>query len=219
MRCRLSYTGRGVAAVVALVLGLTPTSVGAKPHALNTVGVDLPLDGGGFLTYSRDWELNRTFSAGATLGGGVIDQDFDVRGGPFDRHDANARSVIFPFIGPYIALNSPFATISATVGAFWSRTDLDVKNFSGGRTRGHVSGWGTAAYTPLLFLAYYSKKRNMVFGVGFSGFWASGYPDVSIDVGNGTTTPVHAAPRAISFHLSTTWSGKRIVPQPEDDFE
>jgi len=198
---------RALAAAVAAFISVPPAFA---RQASTEVAVEVPTDGGGMLMLSRSWRFARHFYAGIVGGGGRIDRDFTIGATPgHPELKASARTIVLPFIGPRITLAFPTVALSIGYAAFHARTDLDVHWPGAPTLTGRTSGWGTAIYSPLLELDFYSEKQDLVYGVGIGGFFGTTFADLkaasSVNEIQTNANPIDA----LTVHVKVLWGDDR----------
>ncbi len=161
----------------AMLVLLSPIAAIGAP-AINEFAVDIPLDGGGFVSYTRSYILSRYMDVGFTVGGGVIEREFDLTYAGLGEVEYETEATVVPFIGPRIGLHYQFIGISLGYGAFYADTDIEARDQGGTVYKGSEKGWGTGFYAPLLVVDFYNTSKDMYLGLGLGGFLGANYPDL-----------------------------------------
>jgi len=195
-------------------LGWADTS--SKRLAFNEIAAEIPFDGGGMLMLSRFWRINRFMKAGFTVGGGVIEREFELDGLGLQDWDAETKALVLPYFGPRITAGLGFIGLSLVYGFYYAKTDIDISRSGTATLTGDKSAWGTGFYSPFIVLDFYSQKYDIFFGLGLGGFLGGHYPD--IEATNGTSRiKTDASPiDTLTFSIRTTWTNRR-KPMPKED--
>lgn len=172
------------AGAAALLLALLAPATAFSAPVINEFAVDIPLDGGGFVSYTRSYVLSPYMDVGVTVGGGVIEREFDLTYAGLGDVDYETEATVVPFIGPRIGLHYQFIGISFGYGVFYADTDITARDQSGTIYKGSEKGWGTGFYAPLLVIDFYNTSKDMYLGLGLGGFLGANYPDLVATNGN-----------------------------------
>src|SRR4051812_12460246 len=111
-----------------------------KPSPFNSVQLDIPLDGGAVVSYTRLYRLGKNFRMGGVLGAGQVDRDFKVDRPGGGEWDAHTSAIVTPFFGPQLTFGASFVGVSLSYAAFYAKTDLTVKA-DGENLTGTTKGW------------------------------------------------------------------------------
>jgi hypothetical protein len=193
------------------------------PKAYNEIGFDFPFDGGGVVTYSRMWKLTRAIHGGFQVSGGVIERNFDFTAPNLPNLSAHTKALMLPYIGPRIGIYFPIIGVSIGYGAFWARTDLEVKGDSIAVMSGRKSGLGTGFYSPFLVLDFYNQRQDIVFGFGLGGFLGTSYPSLQASSPTASVTTNASPIETLSIHFHVLWADGRKArlrrqENPDEDF-
>ena len=206
------------AALAVLFLAGAPLPARAA-HAFNDLSLDIPVDGGGMLVYSRSWRVARYIDAGFLAGGGEINRSFNVDG-PAGQPSMKARTetLVFPFVGPRVTFVFPIIAVSVGYAAFYGHTNFRVDTPAAGAISGTASGLGTGFFSPLLSIDLYDEKSDLVFGFGLGGFLGTSFPDL-VASGGGTTVRSTESPiDTLTVHFKIGWDdGRRARRQEKAD--
>lgn len=202
-----------------LVLGAVSFCQAARP-VMNDVAVDFPFDGGAVLTYTRSWPVVKHLDLGFTIGGGVIEREFDVTDSVHGKVDFETKAIVLPFIGPRASLHFEVIGISVGYGLFYADTDIEARDQAGVSYAGSEKGWGSGFYAPLLVLDFYDRKRDMFFGIGLGGFLGANYNDLEAASGANRVVTDESPIQGLTITLRTRWFGGSAArpTQPKDEF-
>lgn len=182
----------------------------ARVPVINSLAVEVPLDGGLMVMGSRTWQLNKYIGVGLVAGGGQINRDFDLETTSGQKWNAETKAIIFPFVGPQVTLMFNWIGISVGYAAYYADTDLTVKSDTLGTLTGNTTGWGSGFYSPLLSLDFYDQKHDLVFGFGLGGFLGGTYPDLEAKSAAGKITTDESPIDTLTFHLKVAWADGRF---------
>lgn len=175
----------------------------------NDVAVDFPVDGGVMASYSRMYPLTRFLDAGFTVGGGLIQKEFDETVGSTDI-DFKTDALVLPYIGPRATLHFGVIGFSIGYGMFYAKTDIDAEIAGEPKLTGDEKGWGSGFYTPLLIIDFYNQKSDIYWGLGIGGLLGTSYPD--LEATNGSTRVItHESPiSTVTLTVRARWvDGRR----------
>jgi hypothetical protein len=192
----------------------------ARSSSYSEVGFDYPADGGGLVSYSRMWRVLSYLDVGYMVGGGQVKNEFDVPGPTASKLHVQTTSLLLPYIGPRMTLVTPVVGLTLGYGAFYSLTDFTASN-EAYHFSGRAKGWGQGVYSPFLVLDFYDSKRDLIFGFGLGGLFATSYPEMTSTV-NGTTLTINQSPfDTLTFHIDVRWPNGRSTsqrrPNPSDN--
>ena len=194
-------------ALSVLSLLLFPCFVEARATWYNTASVDVPVDGGVMLTYSRFYRVNRFLDIGGVVSGGQIRREFDLKASNGLEYQVETEAMVLPLAGPVVSLHYEWIGISIGYAAFQADTDVTMKNGTVGTLRGTKKAWGTGVYSPILVLDFYNQNRNLIFGVGLGAFYATSFPNLEASNGSTVISTDESPIDTLTFHLRCLWGG------------
>lgn len=186
--------------------GFSPLAAEGKPsRAYNQMALEVPTDGGGMLMYSRMWVLNKYLEGGFSVGGGVIDRDFDLTAPGSPTLKGHTQTLVLPYIGPRITAIYHVIGISIGYGIFYADSDFKVEWLGEPRLTGRKSGWGSGFYSPLLVIQFLDPRYNVVYGFGLGGFFGTSFPKLKATSSTSVVTTTENPIDTLTLHLSYSW--------------